>query len=130
MCTYLTLLPLSHLSPHFFSLFSSLLFFFFFFFFNDPAPPEIYPLSLHDALPISGPSGRRSTLSKWSVIHRYWAEESCGIFRNAADRKSTRLNSSHLGISYAVFCLKKKKKNKKKKKRKKKKQKQNKKHKL
>src|SRR5256885_13931518 len=75
--------------------------FFFFFFFNDTATTEIYTLSLHDALPISrnrmqGPEGPRS--SAWS---------SRG---SLPDRKSTRLNSSHLVISYAVFCLKKKKK--------------------
>src|SRR5437868_12758519 len=74
------------------------------FFFHAPAPTEIYTLSLHDALPIS------------------WAEGTLAIFRrarlpyfpdrllsfNTADRKSTRLNSSHVSISYAVFCLKKK----------------------
>src|SRR5574342_982960 len=68
-----------------------------FFFFNDTATTEIYTLSLHDALPISagtspGASGRtRPGSSRW------WP-----------DRKSTRLNSSHHRISYAVFCLKKK----------------------
>src|SRR5258705_5277552 len=73
----------------------------FFFFFNDTATTEIYTLSLHDALPISGSvrstgCTRRATAGSRS---RVWAR----------DRKSTRLNSSHLGISYAVFCLKKKK---------------------
>src|SRR2546430_16916006 len=82
-----------------------------FFFFNDTATTEIYTLSLHDALPISWfpsfrptrprdrpnlpvstPPIRRSTRCIWT------------------DRKSTRLNSSHSQISYAVFCLKKKKK--------------------
>src|SRR5215467_15795999 len=73
----------------------------FVFFFNDTATTEIYTLSLHDALPIWGRScparrararpGRRSP--------------------SPPDRKSTRLNSSHLVISYAVFCLKKKKQN-------------------
>src|SRR5471030_3477286 len=92
--------------------------FFVFFFFNDTATTEIYTLSLHDALPILN----------WGL----------GLGADAypyetgwkSDRKSTRLNSSHLGISYAVFCLKKKKKNKKKspfkKKKKKKKKKKNK----
>src|SRR6266536_2329735 len=70
-----------------------------FFFFNDTATTEIYTLSLHDALPISptrptcfrrGPSARSRPIS-------------------SSDRKSTRLNSSHEWISYAVFCLKKKK---------------------
>src|SRR5438309_409383 len=83
---------------------------FFFFFFNDPAPTEIYTLSLHDALPTwyarpaatSGTS-RTSATTGCSAITR-----TC-CFR-ATDRKSTRLNSSHSSISYAVFCLKKKKK--------------------
>src|SRR6476620_12245760 len=72
---------------------------FFFFFFNDTATTEIYTLSLHDALPISSRSGPG----------RCWRSRWC---RPAApqDRKSTRLNSSHANISYAVFCLKKKKK--------------------
>src|SRR3712207_9399209 len=94
------------------------------FFFNDTATTEIYTLSLHDALPISpivktvatenrgleelaaavesyrdfqrtseGAGGRRGAVARWRI-----------------DRKSTRLNSSHANISYAVFCLKKKKK--------------------
>src|SRR5208282_6672318 len=72
----------------------------FFFFFNDTATTEIYTLSLHDALPIfHGPvSTTRPT-----------APGSRGS-RPVKDRKSTRLNSSHGSISYAVFCLKKKKK--------------------
>src|SRR5438045_7524636 len=76
----------------------------FLFFFTLSAPPEIYTLSLHDALPIwagcgcAGGFGRRPS----SPGRRRWPP----------DRKSTRLNSSHLGISYAVFCLKKKKKKK------------------
>src|SRR5882724_13118051 len=75
-------------------------FLFVFFFFNDTATTEIYTLSLHDALPISRPVRRRSrACSRWSPRCR------------PGDRKSTRLNSSHLGISYAVFCLKKKKHN-------------------
>src|SRR5262245_66357292 len=71
-----------------------------FFFFNDTATTEIYTLSLHDALPIWPRSvpGRGRT-SRAPAGTRCWP-----------DRKSTRLNSSHLGISYAVFCLKKKKK--------------------
>src|SRR6266571_8317428 len=79
-----------------FSYFSS--YFFFFFFFNDTATTEIYTLSLHDALPIRSPNGRRL---------RWWP----ACCRQTTDRKSTRLNSSHMSISYAVFCLKKKKKN-------------------
>src|SRR2546429_7074137 len=81
-------------------LFSSI---FSFFFFNDTATTEIYTLSLHDALPIYiwGPNAT-GVLS--NCTHG-WAS----MVRNL-DRKSTRLNSSHGYISYAVFCLKKKKK--------------------
>src|SRR6266508_5548360 len=69
------------------------------FFFNDTATTEIYTLSLHDALPISWPgSWRRATFSA-----------AAPRTMRAPDRKSTRLNSSHVAISYAVFCLKKKK---------------------
>src|SRR6476620_12267648 len=81
---------------------TSYLFFFslFFFFFNDTATTEIYTLSLHDALPISAPSC-------------WWTADTCvpSKARRCRDRKSTRLNSSHANISYAVFCLKKKKNN-------------------
>src|SRR5438874_8986575 len=85
---------------------------YFLFFFNDTATTEIYTLSLHDALPIYAcfsrincsciPSSRpRSSRTRCRSFH----------FENHArrDRKSTRLNSSHVEISYAVFCLKKKK---------------------
>src|SRR2546430_7022449 len=91
-----------------------------FFFFNDPATTEIYPLPPHDALPISG--------ILLSVTNRpIWADSpwlgalflASGASTGAAalillapargDRKSTRLNSSHSQISYAVFCLNKKK---------------------
>src|SRR5258705_5006696 len=101
------------------SLFS---FFVFFFFFNDTATTEIYTLSLHDALPISIDGARLESRTNWSNIPRLarWCSTSlfCSCAAPAArstraeqgDRKSTRLNSSHLGISYAVFCLKKKKK--------------------
>src|SRR5947207_3663348 len=74
---------------------------FFFFFFTDPAPTEIYTLSLHDALPIWPPSRPRSARAG-SVC------SSSAASRSWTDRKSTRLNSSHTVISYAVFCLKKK----------------------
>src|SRR5256885_6101444 len=74
----------------------------FFFFFNDTATTEIYTLSLHDALPICPAiQPRQLRLSPCSC-------RSSGF--SPRDRKSTRLNSSHLVISYAVFCLKKKKK--------------------
>ena len=82
-----------------------------FFFFNDTATTEIYTLSLHDALPISRsrfsplplvlpPQGNNSD----KLCHALLLSHRAGI-----DRKSTRLNSSHANISYAVFCLKKKK---------------------
>src|SRR5260221_7766015 len=87
--------------------------FFFFFFFNDTATTEIYTLSLHDALPIC----------LFDAAHQDHAAVRGAADRPGAgararhgerlvrrDRKSTRLNSSHTVISYAVFCLKKKKK--------------------
>src|SRR6266403_1956835 len=82
---------------------------FIFFFFNDTATTEIYTLSLHDALPISwlpeGPSGFRHPSRPGDMAWlRYRASNP-----EPRDRKSTRLNSSHVEISYAVFCLKKKK---------------------
>src|SRR2546429_7410623 len=87
---------------------------FFFFFFNDTATTEIYTLSLHDALPILSRSG---TLRLVASRTRRMTTEAKRIdsetLRKAEggrrDRKSTRLNSSHGYISYAVFCLKKKK---------------------
>src|SRR5437762_10987478 len=98
----------------FFSFFYYFLFFFFFFF-NDPATTEIYTLSLHDALPIS----RAFSLAHPAKIFSR-PRKSKAHRRAATDRKSTRLNSSHRCISYAVFCLKKKKKKKKNKKKSKK----------
>src|SRR5438445_5015103 len=80
-----------------------------FFFFNDAATTEIYTLSLHDALPIlaaatplisSRSNGWNSTTAK--------AASTASRSITPRDRKSTRLNSSHANISYAVFCLKKK----------------------
>src|SRR2546422_2309486 len=124
---YLSHLLVCHL------IFAPLLFFFrFFFFFNDTAPTEIYTLSLHDALPIYGvmvpfrpeggpPQGktawheikvgvlarlRRHTTRTGKVVARLHQRRLVAVF---GDRKSTRLNSSHGYISYAVFCLKKKK---------------------
>src|SRR5689334_25436010 len=90
------------------------------FFFNDTATTEIYTLSLHDALPISSgeprPSSRPSTTptrcAGWTVGDV--AAHDIGSMVDVVegrDRKSTRLNSSHSSISYAVFCLKKKKPN-------------------
>src|SRR2546422_11541718 len=83
--------------------------FFFFFFFNDTATTEIYTLSLHDALPIS--AVRRRCVSCWSPwMPRPRPLRKCSSSMDRrTDRKSTRLNSSHGYISYAVFCLKKKK---------------------
>src|SRR5207248_9690644 len=83
--------------------------FFFFFFFTDTATTEIYTLSLHDALPISwNPAAKPCprTPAPRSSLRRGRASAPS---RDARDRKSTRLNSSHRTISYAVFCLKKKK---------------------
>src|SRR5437588_10079210 len=87
------------------------MYFFFFFFFNDTATTEIYTLSLHDALPIS----QRKFLAGFFFIKPKKGtginfEQGWFYFVGAQDRKSTRLNSSHTVISYAVFCLKKKKK--------------------
>src|SRR3989475_4586958 len=96
------------------------------FFFNDTATTEIYTLSLHDALPIStspDASGHTGTIFGAPARPHHSARPG-GPFRQSAgspapargdragvveDRKSTRLNSSHSQISYAVFCLKKKK---------------------
>src|SRR2546430_15670157 len=75
----------------------------FFFFFNYSATPEIFPLSLPDALPISCFSRAKTTL--FARV----CEAVSVVAAESADRKSTRLNSSHSQISYAVFCLKKKK---------------------
>src|SRR3989449_5879216 len=123
---YLSLFFKSHLSSSCFC----------FFFFNDPAPPEIYTLSLHDALPIweariSGDGERRAephAALEGAVRAVRCRTAAIGIGRSErasehgdrrvimhaamkcnGDRKSTRLNSSHGYISYAVFCLKKKK---------------------
>src|SRR3712207_8215787 len=83
-----------------------------YFFFNDTATTEIYTLSLHDALPIleglsssqrvDGPKARSAAGG-----HRARTGSRLGRHRAHEDRKSTRLNSSHANISYAVFCLKK-----------------------
>src|SRR3712207_7275530 len=98
-----------------------------FFFFNDTATTEIYTLSLHDALPISRDSagtfygllsngthltGGSTFLADQGLADRYGWNQGLRYFPmdydGDGDRKSTRLNSSHANISYAVFCLKKK----------------------
>src|SRR5258708_15762933 len=87
-----------------------------FFFFNDTATTEIYTLSLHDALPISIEKPRRllfGELLESRVDARFDRTGTQDLGAEAVngadgDRKSTRLNSSHQIISYAVFCLKKK----------------------
>src|SRR2546426_5770077 len=77
-----------------------------FFFFNDTATTEIYTLSLHDALPIwDAPRLLQRRVTRPRAVGR--VPDPHGL--RGGDRKSTRLNSSHLVISYAVFCLKKKK---------------------
>src|SRR5439155_19440560 len=93
-----------------------------FFSFNDPATSEIHSLSLHDALPIwSSVSGRPGAAVRLAQDTRHQPvaarlrEPRGPTSRDSGhvlgiDRKSTRLNSSHVAISYAVFCLKKKKK--------------------
>src|SRR5256885_9740421 len=86
----------------------------FFFFFNDTATTEIYTLSLHDALPISARVLRTASICFWTCFDRSAIRSSVissslkMTSSRIVDRKSTRLNSSHLVISYAVFCLKKK----------------------
>src|SRR2546422_6058660 len=83
-----------------------------FFFFNDTATTEIYTLSLHDALPIwqrdPGIGGALARHPQSRAVLKAAVPGEKG--RRPGDRKSTRLNSSHGYISYAVFCLKKKKK--------------------
>src|SRR2546422_8782267 len=86
-----------------------------FFFFNDTATTEIYTLSLHDALPISFRAKALIRVEQQDAVlgddadHHNQAHERRDVERRSGDRKSTRLNSSHGYISYAVFCLKKKK---------------------
>src|SRR5256885_12969707 len=101
---------------------------FFFFFFNDTATTEIYTLSLHDALPISdqvlraqredrlqqhriGQQRQKTADIRGSIEEVRIGAAGVAGADEPGDRKSTRLNSSHLVISYAVFCLKKKTKN-------------------
>src|SRR3712207_9452409 len=84
-------------------------------FFNDPATTEIYALSLHDALPICarhsrGGVGRTRASARIARFgaSAHWSTPGAGRRLLLGDRKSTRLNSSHANISYAVSCLKKK----------------------
>src|SRR3712207_8357637 len=95
-----------------------------FFFFNETATTQIYPLSLHDPLPISSPGVFVTAperipaivvmgipVVKWSttaIPTLIMTTVNTNILSDNPDRKSTRLNSSHANISYAVFCLKKK----------------------
>src|SRR5690349_23333032 len=82
-----------------------------FFFFNDPATTEIYTLSLHDALPIFWSDGSDAAdLRAFLRVRAAALPVQRRLRRLPVDRKSTRLNSSHVEISYAVFCLKKKNK--------------------
>src|SRR5690348_18457190 len=83
----------------------------FFFFFNDTATTEIYTLSLHDALPISLNIGGATLIGVICALAGLPPEQygALHVRYGDIDRKSTRLNSSHPSISYAVFCLKKKK---------------------
>src|SRR5271167_5170293 len=81
--------------------------FVFFFFFNDTATTEIYTLSLHDALPIILQSDDGHILGAARLDDT--PGPAAALRPAPEDRKSTRLNSSHVSISYAVFCLKKKK---------------------
>src|SRR2546427_9336399 len=97
------------------------------FFFNDTATTEIYTLSLHDALPIwaghcgrnahaartcAGDAGGRTGIGTVQAAQGLLGQGRTGVQQcRRQDRKSTRLNSSHSQISYAVFCLKKKKNN-------------------
>src|SRR5947208_15743397 len=89
------------------------LFLSFFFFFNDTATTEIYTFSLHDALPILN---EMSSTARTTAVARAKSPRRTGkclvrfFASRTGDRKSTRLNSSHQIISYAVFCLKKKNK--------------------
>src|SRR5258705_10344544 len=79
----------------------------FFFFFNDTATTEIYTLSLHDALPIFTFVLGAMLAAVGGVLIALAVGKLNPFIGFLADRKSTRLNSSHLGISYAVFCLRK-----------------------
>src|SRR3712207_6937813 len=77
-------------------------------FFNDTATTEIYTLSLHDALPIWGRRSLQRGQGDVRGAGRLGRRGRGRLYHRGKDRKSTRLNSSHANISYAVFCLKKK----------------------
>src|SRR3989442_3772466 len=86
-----------------------------FFFFNDTATTEIYTLSLHDALPISPQGGvqigaltKLAEIAESDLLAKKYPMLVQAVKMISSDRKSTRLNSSHVRISYAAFCLKKK----------------------
>src|SRR5438874_5073598 len=81
-----------------------------FFFFNDPATTEIYTLSLHDALPIFDVADADLLHLRGEHLVLDGLQQALLLHVALEDRKSTRLNSSHVEISYAVFCLKKKNK--------------------
>src|SRR5689334_24958442 len=96
-------------SLHFIFSFCYIFLYYIIFFFNDTATTEIYTLSLHDALPIYPCARSHARPCRQSACRgRRSCPRSAPVAR---DRKSTRLNSSHSSISYAVFCLKKKKTN-------------------
>src|SRR5207245_9573783 len=80
-----------------------------FFFFNYTSTTEIYTLSLHDALPISQRASAEASGAAWVGVLGFLGPSLGPETPPQRDRKSTRLNSSHGSISYAVFCLKKKK---------------------
>src|ERR1035441_10734474 len=84
------------------SVLTFLIFASFFFFFTDTATTEIYTLPLHDALPIYRNNGEQSLKLSDGAPQTLIEAQNVGL-----DRKSTRLNSSHLGTSYAALCLKK-----------------------
>src|SRR5207249_9730163 len=100
--------------PKVFFSYDSIVGFLHLFFFTPTAPSDSYTLSLHDALPISKQRGFDYQYGAMIGELDYFTHEEHGVldwFRDnkpAVDRKSTRLNSSHVSISYAVFCLKKK----------------------
>src|SRR5437870_11185724 len=102
LCRSVVLIPLSFYCMSRLLLFSC-------FFFNATATTEIYTLSLHDALPIGHSPDPDDAFMFYALTAGKVKAEGIEV-EHVLDRKSTRLNSSHVAISYAVFCLKKKKK--------------------